>query len=109
MKSLFDVLKGTILGVDGEGSAKRIAAMHFLLLITIIDFAYLYWCDVIVIRAKPGIIPSVIDTNVMDQFTHVHDSHTLSLWLLLGLATLEMIFQIVKLIKGEKLSNNSNV
>lgn len=105
MKSLINVLKGTILGVDGKGSAKRIAAMHFLFLITILDIAYVHWCNVIVDRAQPGVAPSVIDTKVIDMYTYVHASHSVNLWLFLGLATIEMIFQIVKLIKGDKLSS----
>jgi hypothetical protein len=101
-KGLWDILKGTLAGIDNEGSAKRITSFYIVMfLLTALHAVYLIAFMVIVNRAASNISPSSIDTTVIKMYDYVFAMDHFTIWLLLGLATVETITGLVKTIKGQ--------
>lgn len=94
-KSLWEVIKGTIKGIDNEGSAKRATTFYtVVILITLLDivFSYKFYTA----------STTEIDKMVIDMFPYVLSAHLIFAILLLGLATIEMITNLIKVVKGYK-------
>jgi hypothetical protein len=96
-KTLWQIIKGSFKGSDGEGSAKRIATWHFMILLTALTGAYIYEFHF----STHSEAPTEIQIKIVDMFTIVVYSYLITVWLLLGLATLEWITYLVRSIKGE--------
>ena len=96
-KSLWQILKGTLLGTDSEGSAKRATSFFFvIILLTSLTLVYEY-CFYISIIAKE---PTAVQTMVVKMYEAIHFSLQLSIWVFLGLATIESVTNLWKTIKG---------
>jgi predicted exporter len=102
MKTILDLIKGTLTGVDGEGSAKRISMLHMLLLITLLHFVYAFAFTFIVCVASPNVTPSVIHTQVISYFEEVDIIDCIIFLTLAGYAVIESITKLVQVFKGQK-------
>lgn len=97
MYNLFKTLVGTIQGLDNEGSAKRVTVLFF----TVVLLSSLIWVyNSALTAAYSAIAPTTIHTAIVAMFTTVLYSILLTIWVLLGLATIETITSLIKLIKG---------
>lgn len=88
---------GTLQGLDNSGSAKRVTVMYFtIFLLTSILFVYEKAFTVASLSANP----TVAQIAIVEMYTTVLYSILLTIWVLLGLATVETIISIIKLIRG---------
>ncbi len=97
-KGFWDIIKGTLAGVDNEGSAKRATSFYtVIVLITGLDAVYIYafW------RSINKLCSDEICKIVMNMYEPVLDVHFLFVLVLLGLATIEMITNLIKTVKGQ--------
>jgi hypothetical protein len=105
-RGILEILKGTIIGLDGEGSAKRATSFYFVvvLLTAMIGF-YLYEFKYIIHKSGINGMPApitTVDTAVIGMYEYIFTITTITVWLLLGLATLETITKLVQIFKGQK-------
>lgn len=96
-KSIGQIFKGTLLGTDGEGSAKRMCMMFICLFILLPSkITYLYCLYLSVISSAPTTTQLII-VRIYEGMTfweHV------SLWMFAGLATFEGVVALIKWIRG---------
>lgn len=98
-KSFWEIIKGTLTGVDNEGSAKRITTFYFaVILITSLTLVYEYCFYLAVI----SLVPTVVQVSVVKMYEAIHFSLQLTLWLLCGLATVETVTSLIRTIRGKE-------
>lgn len=103
MKTIFKTILGTIQGLNQEGSSKRITAMYFtVILLSSLVAMYEYGLYI----AVNSLAPTTIHTAIIQMYTVVNYSLLVTIWLLLGLATLETIINLIKTIKGNSTRKN---
>ena len=98
MKSIWDIIKGTLTGINNDGSAKRATAAYFtIVLLTSLLAVYelAFW------RSSGKLTPNSLDINIVDNYTNVLYSCQIALYIFLGLATVETITTLVKTFKGQ--------
>jgi hypothetical protein len=97
MKSLWTTIKETLQGTNSEGSAKRATAFYFTaILLTSLTAVYEYGFY----KAVNAIKPTEVHILVIKMYDGIHFSLQLSIWGFFGLATIETITTLVKVIKG---------
>lgn len=97
MYNLYKTLIGTIQGLDNEGSAKRVTVMFF----TVVLLSSVLWVyNNGFTAAYLAATPTTVHTSIVAMYTTVLYSILLTIWVLLGLATIETITSLIKLIKG---------
>lgn len=106
MKNLFQTIIGSLQGLNNEGSGKRMTAMYFtVILLTSLIVAYEYGLYVAV-RAQ---VPTSIHISIIEMYTVVNYSLLITVWLLLGLATIETITHLIQVFKGQREDKNDDV
>ncbi len=97
-KTFWEIIKGTLAGVNNEGSAKRATSFYtVMILITGLDAVYIYafW------RSINKLCSDEICKMVMKMHEPILDVHFLFVLVLLGLATIEMITNLIKTVRGQ--------
>jgi len=103
MYNLWKTLVGTIQGLDNEGSAKRVTVMFF----TVVLLSSLLWVyNAGFIAAYKAVAPTQVHASIVSMYTTVLYSILLTIWVLLGLATIETITSLIKLLKGVQDNKN---
>lgn len=98
-KTLWQIIKGTFIGTDGEGSAKRALAFWFGVFLTgsmQIVFEYCFWLSV------SSLSPTTAQILVVKMYEPVHFSLQISTWMFTGLATIESITNFISVIRGRE-------
>lgn len=108
LKNIIDKILGTIIGPDGEGSAKRMSMFNMMVLISIVHLVYAWCYRYIVIHAIPGVTPNVIHTEVISQFDEFYIIDCVLFLTLAGYAVIESITNLVQVFKNSK-TEKSNI
>ncbi len=96
-KSLWSTIKGTLQGINNEGSAKR-ATTFFFVAIFLSSLLAVYEYGVIIAIQAP--VPTVIHIQLVKYYPEVFWSLLITILTLLGFATLELITALVKKVTG---------
>lgn len=99
MKGIWEIIKGTLTGLDNQGSAKRATAAFvtgiiLCSLVIVYEIAFLY-------SVRTG-HPNRIHVIVVEMFLYLIYAFIIYGCILLGLATLETITTLVKTIRGKE-------
>jgi len=98
-KTLWDILKGSLAGFEGEGSNKRVASFYIItILITGMIACFLY-SYIYVIHAKDS---SNSTMYVLKSFNMIFNTFIVFLSVLMGLASVEQVINVFKMIRGQK-------
>lgn len=96
-KGLFQTLLGSIQGVNNEGSAKRMT-MFWVVVVLLTSMTatheYCYYLAVISLN------PTTVQIIVVKSFEPIHFSLQVTLWMFAGLATVESVTALIKMVKG---------
>lgn len=99
MKTLWQIIKGTLIGEDGEGSAKRAASFYFtLVLLTSMIFVEEYCYYLATLSASPTTAQMV----VIKSHEPIMFSILLTLWIFFGFTSFDKIVDAFKWFKGVK-------
>jgi len=97
MKSFTEIFKSTFTGANEEGSSKRVTSFYFVaILLTSMTMVYEY-CFYLAVSA---VAPSSTQVMVVKMFDSIHYSLQLTIWMLLGLATVETITALIRTVRG---------
>ncbi len=96
-KTLWDILKETFTGNTQEGSAKRITAFFFVVVL-LGSLTYVY--EMAFWVSANSATPTSVQIQIVKMYEPLHFSLQLSIWIILGLATVEGITWLVKTLKG---------
>jgi hypothetical protein len=104
MKSIWTILKETLIGFNNEGSAKRATAAYVTaIILTAITAVY---C-IAFLKASEAYTPTSVQVAIVEMFCAVLYSWQLCLYILFGLATFETITNLVKLWRGQSIQENT--
>ncbi len=102
-KTFWQTILGTLVGIDNEGSAKRISMAFIcicLLLPMNITLQYCYH------KASSSSAPTEAQILVIKSYEEINFSYQITFWMCAGLATLERLTDFIKaiitLIRGSK-------
>jgi hypothetical protein len=95
---LSEIIKGTFLGLNHEGSSKRMTAFFFSVVLVGTLTAIYEYCFYLAVIAMA---PTPAQMAVVKMYESIHYSLQLTIWMLLGLATVETITNIIRLIRGK--------
>lgn len=101
-KTFIEIIKGTLTGTDGDGSAKRITSFWFavVLLGTLTGvYEHCFYLSV------TSLVPTKVQEMVVRMYEPLHYSLQLTIWMLCGLATIETVTALIKTLKGDKKEN----
>lgn len=97
-KGLWEILKGTLTGIDGEGSNKRLAAFYIItVLITALVGVYVYEFHCVV--QKGGSDPASM--YILKMLNPMLDVLLMFVGVAMGLASIEQITTLFKTIRGQ--------
>lgn len=95
--SLSKTILGTIQGLNNEGSAKRIISIYFTVVL-LTGLLFIMAKTMLIAAEAPK--PTEVHVMIVKMFPSIIYSVQLTIWVLLGLATVETITTLVKTIRG---------
>ncbi len=98
-KSLIDIIKGTITGVDGEGSSKRMATMYVLMFLVTPMTAAFIWAFLEAVHMPDG---SKIAMFILGMYITILGILFIYVGINSGLTSVEQLSNLWKTIKGQK-------
>lgn len=101
-KSFWQILKGSLTGVDGVGSNKRFAAFYIITVLITSMLAIFLYSYLYVVRQKGSDIATMY---ILKTFSPLFNTFIIFLCILLGLASVEQVTNIIKLIRGMKVDD----
>lgn len=94
-----------MLGLNGEGSAKRATAFFFTCVLLLSLTAVYEFCFYLAVMAPA---PTNVHVLIVKMYEPIHFSMQLTIWMLLGLATVETITSLIRTIKGANNEQKDN-
>lgn len=98
-KSFWQIIKGSFLGTDGEGSGKRMASFYFTIVLLTSMIAIEEYCYYL---AAISTIPTTVQTIIVRSHEPILFSLLLTLWIFFGFTSADKVIDFVKFIKGDK-------
>jgi hypothetical protein len=101
-QSLWEILKGSLVGADGTGSNKRVAAFYVItVLMTVLLGAYVY-SYLHIVRLHDSQPASMY---ILKMYNPINNTWITFVCLLLGLMSVSEVVTIFKLIRGQKVDD----
>lgn len=98
-KNMWDIIKGSITGVDGEGSSKRMATMYVLMfLVTPLNIAFI-WAFMESVHLPDG---NKIAAFIAGMYISILGIYIIYIAINSGLTSVEQLANFWKTIKGQK-------
>lgn len=97
-QTLWEILKGSLVGIDGTGSNKRVASFFVItVLMTAMQGAYIYaFIHIVLLHdSQPA------SMYILKMFNPINTTLTGFVCLLLGLMSVSEVVNIIKLIRGQ--------
>lgn len=104
-KTFWQIIKGSLSGTDGEGSAKRLC-MAFFCLCLIMPSKIVYL--ICFYAASISLAPTSVQIMIVKMYQPLNWTEQLSLWMFAGLATFEGVSNLVKWFRGGKAEEKKN-
>lgn len=96
-KSLWQIIKGTVMGTDGHGSSKRATSFY---IVTILITSLLAVYEYCFYKASLCTAPTTAQLKIVSMYEGIHFLLHCSLWMFAGLATIETVTNLIKVIRG---------
>jgi len=97
-KSMWATIKGTLIGSDGEGSAKRAASAYFTMVLLTSLIGIEEYCYYLAIKSLD---PTTAQMIVVRSHESIIWLICLTLWLFFGFTSVDKIIDFIKFIKGK--------